>query len=324
MKRRESDHRWFNPGVHARPYALALFVLMLWPTTGCGPVEDSTEPPASGTVEQEVVADNGLATNGLAFNGLATNGLAFNGLATNGLATNGLSSSAFASWFRSNPAMAEQVMGYVVRCAVPSGQTRTYKDSTTGRTYTWTGSLGLTPAWASGTPATETEQQLVSACLAAHANKYGVSVPISVLGRNANGAAIPYTTDELNTFPKREGCFFGNLFRDQGIYVGSEGNLLGASQSSVRACSLANNSGGVRTPCAPLQYAGHCSASCTLDSSGLYYASCTYGGITYRPLTTRLRDQEIYTCGDGTCQRTESCGTSNQYNNCGLDCGTCR
>jgi hypothetical protein len=314
----------FNPSVHARPYALALVVLMLLPTTGCGPVEEPSEPPASGTLEQEVATDNGLAFNGLAFNGLAFNGLAFNGLAFNGLAFNGLPSSDFDAWFRLNPTLADMVMRYVISCAVPSGQKRTYKDSSTGHTYTWTGGLGLTPAWASGSPATEAEQQLISACLAAHTNKYGVRVPISVLGRDARQAVISYTTEELNEYPKREACFFGNLFRGQGIYVGSEGNLLGASQSSVRACSLVNDSGGARTECLPLQYAGHCSDRCTLDASGLFFASCTYGGITYRPLTTRLRNQEIYTCGDGTCQLTESCGTSNQYNSCRLDCGTCR
>jgi len=60
-----------------------------------------------------------------------------------------------------------------------------------------------------------------------------------------------------------------------------------------------------------------------LDASWLYYTSCTYQGRTWRPLTTRLREQDIYTCGDGTCQPTESCGTSNRYDSCKKDCGTC-
>ncbi|MGZ3457508.1 MAG: hypothetical protein ACXU86_03280, partial [Archangium sp.] len=120
--------------------------------------------------------------NGLSFNGLAFNGLAFNGLAFNGLSFNGLSNSAFNSWFQSNPSLASQVMKYVVACAVPQGQTRTYTNPASQITYTWTGLFGLAPAWANGSPASVAEQQLVSGCLAAHANEYGVHINISVMG----------------------------------------------------------------------------------------------------------------------------------------------
>ena len=283
----------------------------------CGPIEDA-ERPAPGVLEQEVSIDNGLSLNGISLNGMSINGLSLNGMSINGL-----SSSAFASWFAADPALSNMVMSYVVRCAVPAGQTRTYRHLPSGVTYTWAGALGLAPAWASGLPATEADQQLVTACLAAHTNKYGAHVPLSVLGRNASGLPIPYSTDELNAYPKREACFFGNLFRNQGIFVGSEGNLLGDAQSSLRTCALASTSGGARTSCPPLQYVGHCSAFCTMDPSRPYYTSCTYQGRTWRPLTTRLRDKDIYFCGDGTCQPTETCGTSNRYDSCRPDCGTC-
>jgi hypothetical protein len=71
-------------------------------------------------------------------------------------------------------------------------------------------------------------------------------------------------------------------------------------------------------------YVGSCTTYCTLDASKTYYTSCLYNGVTYKPITTRLRNEDIYTCGDGVCQITESCGTSNQYNNCLLDCGPCQ
>ena len=41
-------------------------------------------------------------------------------------------------------------------------------------------------------------------------------------------------------------------------------------------------------------------------------------------MTTRLRAQEIVVCGDGICQPSESCGSSNRYDDCALDCGPCR
>jgi hypothetical protein len=46
-------------------------------------------------------------------------------------------------------------------------------------------------------------------------------------------------------------------------------------------------------------------------------------GVVYRPLTTRNKTTSIYTCGDGVCDPTESCGTGITPDNCYLDCGLC-
>ena len=126
-------------------YATA--VLLLWTGAGCSPIQEESSPPELGTAAQELVTLNGLAFNGLAFNGLAFNGLAFNGLAFNGLSTE-----AFTTWFGSDPAMSDMLMKYIVACAVPAGQSRTYRHG--GKGYTWQGWLGLAPDWASGSPAT--------------------------------------------------------------------------------------------------------------------------------------------------------------------------
>jgi hypothetical protein len=299
------------------PWALMAFLLL--GAVGCGPTEPMPEPPSHEVESQDLQTDNGLSFNGLSFNGLSFNGLSFNGLSFNGL-----SSTAFQSWFQSNPARSEEVMRYIVRCAVPAGQTRAYTHPPTGARYTWHGRLGLAPVWASGAAAPVLEQQLVSACLAAHANPYGVNLSISVLGRQANNQAIPYTHDELNTFPKQESCFFGNLFTGQGVHGGSIGTLLGQSQSSARPCAVVDSSGRPRMTCAPLAYVGDCASYCTMDSHGPFFARCVYAGVEYRPLLTRLRDPDVYWCGDGTCQVTESCGTSSAYNNCRTDCGLCQ
>ncbi|MBZ4419863.1 hypothetical protein [Myxococcus sp. RHSTA-1-4] len=306
----------------AGSWALVSCVLLLGMGGGCGPAEllpEPPEPPEPRAQVQDVLVDNGLSFNGLSFNGLSFNGLSFNGLSFNGLSTE-----AFKNWFHSNPVLADEVMRYVVRCAVPAGQARTYTCPQTGKTYAWTGSLGLAPRWAGGSASSELEQELVSACLAAHVNPYKVSIPISVLGRHASGQVIAYTNDELNMFPKHESCFFGNLFTGQGIYAGSRGTLLSQNQSSARACAVVDNSGSQRLKCPPLVYVGDCSRHCTLDSTGLFFDRCVYSGAEYRPLATRMRDQDIYRCGDGTCQVTESCGTANWYNSCLPDCGICR
>ncbi|MBZ4418378.1 hypothetical protein [Myxococcus sp. RHSTA-1-4] len=285
--------------------------------TACGPVEDTPVPPPLGQQEQAEESDNGLSFNGLSFNGLSFNGLSFNGLSFNGMST-----SAFNTWFQADPALADAVMRYVVRCAAPAGETRSYVSPSTGQQYTWAGGLGLAPSWASGAIATELEQQVVSSCLAAHANRLGQTVSISVLGRNAAGTPLSYTAEELTSHSRRESCFFGNLFTGQGLFVGADREPLGPSESTSRACgALLYEGTEAKAPCAPLMYTASCDSLCQLDATGNFYTSCTYNGVTWhRPLTTRLRTGDVNKCGDGKCQATERCGTSNRYDSCGLDC----
>jgi len=301
--------------------------LALLSTVGCG----SGETPQPAGVEGSALSapngltPNGLAMNGLAMNGLAMNGLAMNGLAMNGLAMNGLATNEFKSWFGQDPATTSAVMTYVVRCAAPAGKSYAFKSPTTGVTYTWYGSLGLAPGWASGLPANVAEQQVITACLAAHVNKYGIHVPIAVEGRGATGVQIPIEAGELTTYSVREGCFFGNLFNGEGIFVGPDHTPWSKSYSSARACAFDTAaSSGYDTSCAPLQMTGvECRKYCTPDATGTFYESCGWNGKAYRPLATRLRPQEVYACGDGVCQFTEQCGSGKSSDSCLADCGAC-
>jgi hypothetical protein len=286
----------------------------------CGPAEESLSTEAPEQAIQAVEEENGLSVNGLSVNGLSVNGLSVNGLSVNGLST-----TSFQSWFQSNPTAADQVMRYAVLCAAPAGQVITYTNSVTGQVYSWTGGLGLAPVWSSGLAPTVAEQQVVSACLTAHVNKYGVHTSISVLGRDGSGQPIAFTQEELSSHSRREACIFGNLFTGQNVFVGNDGGALSSSESTTRVCTVGDVPGtsSRATDCAPIVQVGSCSSYCTLDTSGTYYTSCTYNGVTYQPLTTRLQAQDIYTCGDGVCQVTESCGSSNTWNSCQADCGTC-
>jgi hypothetical protein len=291
----------------------------LWLATACGPVDEEAAPPPLHHKTQGAVTDNGLSFNGLSFNGLSFNGLSFNGISLSGLSTR-----AFHDWFQAQPAQADMVMRYLVRCAVPSTESRAYT-ALSGQRYVWAGGLGLAPGWASGAPATEDEQQVVSACLAAHANRMGEEVSLSVLGRNGGGTTIAWTEEELASHARRESCFFGNLFNGQGLFVGAEREPLGPSESTSRACGgLLHGGTEASAPCAPMVYVGACMAHCELDPSGLFFTECTYNGTRYsRPLTTRLRLEDVHQCGDTVCQSTERCGTSTRYDSCGLDCGSC-
>ncbi len=242
--------------------------------------------------------------------------------AMNGLTTNGLNTVSFSAWFNGTSiASASTVMSYVVRCAWPEGTALTWTNPLTFRTFTWHGSLGLAPGWASGQPITRAESELISACLAAHVNAYGANVEISILGRTAAGDALPVAAGELSTWSTPEGCFFGNLATGEGMFAGSD-RVSPASESSVRACALSTQQPGMPGTCSPMVYVGRCSEYCTLDASGTFYERCSYNGRSYRPLTTRVKPQDVYTCGDGVCQSTERPGTGNVPSSCAADCGT--
>ncbi|WP_224248105.1 hypothetical protein [Hyalangium gracile] len=293
---------------------MATLVLVMG-SVACGPMENATGTvEAPSTHEQELAGENGVTLNGVTLNGVTLNGLAMNGLGT----------ADFAGWFAQDTALNSMVMKYVVKCAAPAGQSRSYQDASTGTTYTWQGSLGLAPDWASGQQMTEAEQQLVSACLAAHVNKYGMHVPLSVLGRTARQQPIAYSSEELQTFRRREACFFGNLFTGEGVFAGTDGLYLNDWESSTRACGLTTLEGAQVSQCSPIVHVESCDELCTLDPSGLFYTECTYNGRTYLPLTTRIRPEEISVCGDGVCQVSESCGTGSEANNCMTDCGACQ
>jgi hypothetical protein len=241
---------------------------------------------------------------------------------TNGLSSNGLSSEGFNDWFNSNPvSVSDMIMKYIVRCAVPAGESRTYV-STAGLSYTWTGELGLAPDWASGRPASVKEEQVVSACLAAHVNRFGVSVPISVIGYDARGGEIPMGETELADFPISEGCFFGNLFRGEGIYVGSD-SVYQAGYSSSRDCAIADPVTRQNNNCPPMIFIGSCSAHCVMDSNLTAYRSCSYNGHDYAAIGTRISPDIMYRCGDQVCQVSEYCGTGSTPNSCS-DCGPCQ
>jgi hypothetical protein len=295
---------------------------------GCGVAEEGTpfEPEALATQEAKAATGEemdtlGLSVNGLSVNGLSVNGLSVNGLSVNGLSVNGLGTLTFQNWFEVNPTERKMVMKYIVLCAVPQGQSRTYVSPVTGKSYTWHGLLGLAPGWASGLQPTVDEQQVITACLAAHANKYGVHIYVSILGRSAQNVEIPYTSGELAAYSEMEACFFGNTFNDAGIFAANDRNTLRASESSPRACGLSARN--QSTDCPPIVHVGYCKDYCTLNSAKTYYTQCTYNGVTYKPLTTRIKPADVYMCGDGVCQFTEKCGTGGTYDNCYVDCGAC-
>jgi len=298
---------------------LATFAAMAMALSAC-----AGQPQVGATPEALLTSNgltsNGLTSNGLTSNGMTTNGMTTNGLTTNGLTTNGLASADFLAWFEADAAVADMVMVYIARCALPAGESLSWEWN--GTAYAWDGVLGLAPAWGSGQAIPAGEQQLMTACLAAHSNKFGMHVPLSVRGPLADGASfIALEPGEDATFVEPEGCFFGNLFDGSGIYGGAFLAEWTADETNPRGCAVES---GVPGDCPPIQHVGSCADSCAPapGDGPTVYASCTVNGVSYLPVTTYLSAADVYLCGDGTCQFTESPYDQVTGTGCPADCGS--
>jgi hypothetical protein len=291
---------------------------------GCGAEVTGVTSDAAdkqlGAAIAQLQVENGMSQNGMSQNGMSQNGMSQNGMSQNGFAT-----AAFQSWFNANPALSDTVMQYVAKCAAPAGTSYTWKNPTTGVTYSWSGLLGLAPGFAAGSAPTIAEQQVMTACLAAHVNKYGRSVLIAIEGKTAAGVKITVGANELTTYAKTEAGFFGNVFTGEGVFICRDHSdyVSQSAKSSLRACAFNKQTVGPSAVCPPLYYVGDCASMCQKNASGPYYDSCTFNGKTYQPLNTRIQASDIYTCGDGVCQASEHCGTGTTPDSCKADCGVC-
>ncbi|HMF41186.1 MAG TPA: hypothetical protein VKQ32_10840 [Polyangia bacterium] len=151
-----------------------------------------------------VITSNGInSANGInSSNGIVSNNgvMTGNGVSTlNGVnTTNGISDS---SGYITTDA-GRKVLGYLIRCALPSGH------NITKAGYTFYGGLGLCPAWENGSIAGDAHcQNLISACFMAHINTSGVHVPLWLASESST---IGWSTDTTN-YPYQEGTFFGNI-----------------------------------------------------------------------------------------------------------------
>ncbi|MBZ4423180.1 hypothetical protein [Myxococcus sp. RHSTA-1-4] len=106
--------------------------------------------------------------------------------------------------------------------------------------------------------------------------------------------------------------------------MASDQGLLRGRQSSPRGCALSPGPlQKVEENCPPIIPLESCDAYCDLSLLRPYRTQCTVKGTRYRAITTRLRAEDVFLCGDGQCQYTESCGVGLDYRDCLLDCGLC-
>lgn len=103
-----------------------------------------------------------------------------------------------------------QLLGYIAKCAL--GWDDKLNVSYQGSTYHFEGGVGLASNWKDGA-LTASEKRWVSACLLAHANAFGIQVPLSLRGDHP---ALATTPEEVVQYPVEEGAFYGDLFEESG------------------------------------------------------------------------------------------------------------
>lgn len=189
----------------------------------CGPLEEAAVPrialsaPGTAAAEQALRRDddgiiimNGLSPQSLGENLLTTNPTNRAELIGRPLTTASFTTAALHDAVQYD-ARAQEVLKYVVRCALSPADAPV---SVAGQTFT--GELGLCPAWASGAIAGDAVcQRRVTACLLALSNAVGVHVPVSIRGLTVAGGPVltpaaavrpsPYT-DAGTLDPLFSGC----------------------------------------------------------------------------------------------------------------------
>jgi hypothetical protein len=197
------------------PASLALF--------GCGRCTGSN--PAGPSL--------GVTSNAITMNALTTNALTTNADRMSELLRSELESDSFGPGTSLGEALwdpnAQQLMAYLVSCALPPGEEVTWQPPPTNppvAPVTWRGALGLCPQWRDrGVAGDASCQELVSSCLLARNNAFGVEVPISIRGFDTGGGYFGAGTlddgrPEYEAYPWREGSFYGNMFLPGSIHEG--------------------------------------------------------------------------------------------------------
>ena len=232
-------------------------------------------------IDDESVTDEGddaEVSYKLGANKLGANKLGANKLGANKLGANKLGANSLATTDMMATADSREVFSYVVGCALPAGQNIVAKNSA-GVSYTFAGSVGLAPGWATRVP-TVSERRWVSACLLARTNLFGVSVQISL--RHDSNTALTTTTAERTQYSNTEGAFFGDVFATpQTLFACGNRSWTPYTTNSLRLCALSSN--GSVTDCG-FTYTGPCTTACTDKTAP--FGACVGNGVSYAEVIT--------------------------------------
>lgn len=166
---------------------------------------------------------------------------------------------------------------YAISCALAPD--RRIQVVVGGIPHTFAGAIGLADSW-TATPLTDAQRQVVSGCVLARLNEYGVSVNVAMQGASS---ALAASAASAAGYTVLEGAFFGSIFTGFPVYGGACSGTGTAPWS--RQCAQPGPSGSGNCS---LDYVGPCSEVCTFQNG--YYVDCLGGnGVSYaEPTTTYL------------------------------------
>jgi hypothetical protein len=264
--------------------------------TGCVAPEQAPEA-GDETEELGSSADELASGNALSFNALSFNALSFNALSFNALSHNALSREAASAL--KDPGergdLFRTLVKYTVSCALRESQSFRFSwTDLSGATHNevYPGHLGLAHRW-DRRKLDEEGKQMVSACLAAHTNRYGVSVRVSMRSWQ-NPLRCEVGSDELDEYPHVEGAFWGNLFSETPyLRACYDATNVDVSRSAKRDCAAGHpGADGDLESCGMIEIVGSCKEYCgKLDRKEQFYKSCDDpdSGRTRYVITTALR-----------------------------------
>lgn len=244
---------------------LALSVAAPLGTSGCRRGDNPLAPPAlstrvSGVAPRITVSPGGAPLlNGARMNGMTRNGAATNGRLVNGCNMDGLPLSDLPEYPLSSESLknvpsiydslcfdaARGILSYLVDCALSAND----KLSVTlddGETYEFVGDMGLATSWRNA-PCDQACQEIVSSCITARGNYYGVHVEISM--RAERGPPVLHLSPgEREKFPIQEGAFYGNWFAFPSVAYGCRGRGYDPYYQVVRRCAQEKGDCGIIRP----------------------------------------------------------------------------
>ncbi|MBV8761471.1 MAG: hypothetical protein JO257_29510 [Deltaproteobacteria bacterium] len=215
---------------------------------------------------------------------LATNGMTPQSIVPTGIYAAPLTSAALNQNSLISTAGGRSYLQYLTDCALSS--TQSVKGTSGFTTYTFTGNIGIAPAWTTRA-LTAVEGNWISACVLSRANQTGTNVQISMRG------SIPLwgtTADEAANYNVEEGAFYGNVWSGNAAQYhacnGADQVRVGDTYGDLplRQCAQPDPNNPGYTPCG-FVFDGNCSDVCVRSASGDYFTSCN--GNTY-VVTTRL------------------------------------
>ncbi|MBK9264518.1 MAG: hypothetical protein IPM54_32625 [Polyangiaceae bacterium] len=259
---------------------MSLVTLAALSGCGAGPLPDEADEESSGVTQDALTTENALTVNAMTANALTLNALTANAMTLNALTLNAMTLNAIAA-IQAPTAQGDlnrELLRYIVACALKPNQSFDFTWTDSGDAVHdehYVGQLGLAPKWAKGR-LDKDGQEMVSACLAAKVNFYGVQVTISVRSGEKPLKLHPHNP-ELDDYPNIEGAFWGNLWASQpylnACYMSSN---VDNSRDQQRDCAAGHVlPDGSIEQCGIIDIVGSCSSVCKkFNSSRGYYEDC--------------------------------------------------